>query len=251
MSADTPKKKTVRPEENGTHPKKSEKESPNTAPQTASKSNVVPPINNACAAKRKKKCWLQWWRFSVEVLTLVVISIYTGIAYHQWDEMRKAVNLTREQVHVGQRAYLVFNQPVLDNPRPTIGKLLSATIELTNSGQTPALGAKVFLDLHMRPSEDITYGELTPLASIGAGRTMRLHVSMESVLSAEDLTNVMADLPSLKGNALTIPLGSRLYLHGIVRYKDVFKGDGESEFCAAYIGSRNAFAGCRTHGDLK
>jgi len=187
----------------------------------------------------------------VEVLTLIVICIYTGIAYHQWDEMQKTVSLTREQVYIGQRAYLVFNQPVLDNPPPAIGKILSATIELTNSGQTPAVGAKYVLDLHMRPSEDIAYGELMPLASIGAGRTMRLHVSMESILSPEDLTNVMADLPSLKGNVLTIPVGSRLYLHGIVRYKDVFKGDGESEFCAAYIGSKNAFAGCRTHGDLK
>ena len=46
--------------------------------------------------------------------------------------------LTREQIHVGQRAYVMAHGAELKNPL-TIGKPLHAGIDLTNYGQTPAI----------------------------------------------------------------------------------------------------------------
>lgn len=90
------------PEENLTgltpdedHSNNSEKQPNNAAPPNTPERRIPPPIGNTNTAKNKHKDSLKWGEFVMEVLTLIVISTYTIIAYHQWEEMREATKASK------------------------------------------------------------------------------------------------------------------------------------------------------------
>jgi hypothetical protein len=138
MSADIPEKEAVRPEETGTHAEDSEKKSANTTPPVASKSDAVPAIHNTRTSKRKTKCWLEWGKFSVEVLTLLVVSIYTRIAYHQWNAMLQSNQINHAALVATQRAYISVTGLHIEkstfNPK-LVSYIVSPVV--VNSGNTP------------------------------------------------------------------------------------------------------------------
>lgn len=177
MLADTPEQKAVSPNAADTHAEKSEEKTANTGLPVSSESDVVPPVSNARAAKRKKKCCLEWGKFAVEVLTLIVISIYTCIAYHQWQEMIKAteaarvgaeaaenaanvaktgVEQTRNEMEEDRRAWIgVSSQPPINytgRMGPDQKILIEFTINVSNSGRTVANNIRYCFDLDIRPA---------------------------------------------------------------------------------------------------
>ena len=148
MSADIPEKETVRPEETGGHPEESKKESANAVPRVTSESNAIPPTHNAHASKRKKKCWLEWGKFTVEVLTLIVISVYTRIAYHQWQEMIKSTNAAKSAADTAQDTLVASNRPWLELRPHIVGPLtlneqgeirIILQVDAENIGHSPAV----------------------------------------------------------------------------------------------------------------
>lgn len=193
----------------------------------------------------------------------VVLAIITGITLYvfvkQLSEMRKAtVAATRsadtasESMRVGQRAYLVFHHVALNKP-PEVGQPLEATVELLNSGQTPAIDVSYFVQMQILDGypTDIRYGQLLPATPIGAGQKIIPTIWTLTKLTASQKKNIMAEPAFLTGNTLTLTNAPRLFVYGIARYNDVFGAKGESEFCAVYLASQNQFLGCPTHNTLK
>lgn len=212
-----------------------------TEPATISQ---IPPTPAQQNPTDRKKDDTPLWKKIIEIAAL---PIAIGLLLVNFFQLR----LTQEQVHKGQRAYLVWHHAVLDEPL-SIGKSPRATIELLNSGQTPAIDASYFLILEILPAYpvNVNYGTLTPMSPIGAGQTMKPGAWWLGKLEEQDLKDITAEPVTLNGNTLTFQ-NKRLFLFGIVRYKDIFGEDRESQFCAIYWQTRNVFMGCPTHNDLK
>jgi len=89
-----------------------------------------------------------------------------------------------------------------------------------------------------------------PISPIPAEQTINLFVWPLNKLTNSDLENITAEMmPSLNLNNLVIPVGPRLYLRVITKYKDVFGGEGRAEFCGIYYASTKRFIGCPDHID--
>jgi hypothetical protein len=183
-------------------------------------------------------------RFRVEVLVLGAALIVAAIYFCQLRVMQRQFDLTEQSIHSGQRAYLVFHHPELDET-PTADKEITATVELTNSGQTPA--TNVIASLNMFPSRTcppsgMPYGPAMSLAPIGASHTDRPFAitRLRPEEAAEVITEEIA-IPA--ANKLEIATGKlRLCFIGIAQYRDIFGNPGEATFCAAY--GRKKFIAC-------
>lgn len=159
--------------------------------------------------------------------------------------------LQREAVHTGQRAYLIFHHAILDKAL-AIGESPHVTIDLLNSGQTPAQNVRYNLALQIlsSPPVTITHGALIPSGDIGANQTFKLNA--ESLpLKGGEFDDVTADPFAFGNNSFTVINRPKLYLYGIVQYDDVFGGHDQSEFCAVYFAKENGFPGCSAHNTVK
>jgi hypothetical protein len=192
-------------------------------------------------------------------VAVIAASIYAAIAALQWNEMRKATvaatssaTTASDAMHRGQRAYLVFHHATLVKP-PKVKEELHATVDLENSGETPAVEASYYFAVQILPGDPqtITYGTLRPLAPIGAGQKLVLDGERLNSLTPEEMGEIMTSPFSVNGNALVLSNQPQLYLYGIVRYRDVFGGQGQTEFCSVYNGGQKVFMGCPTHTELK
>jgi hypothetical protein len=80
MLAETPKKNAGIPENESSQPERGTERPTITPPPVLSGSHDSSFLRNTYTSKRKNKCWLEWGKFGVEVLTLVSLIIYTRIA---------------------------------------------------------------------------------------------------------------------------------------------------------------------------
>ncbi len=197
--------------------------------------------------EKKRDGW-DWAKMVAEFFGLGVLIIYTIFTIRIWYANRDAVNITREQVHIGQRAYLYLHNAVLVST-PKTGEGLLATLDLTNNGQTPARDVYYSSDFSISQGLPQAMSSYLPLSPVPPGQKLVVVMGLMNRLTDSDLENITAKLPSLNGNILTIPVGPRLYLRVITKYKDVFGGDGEDEFCGIYDVSTNKFLSCADHID--
>jgi hypothetical protein len=101
--------------------------SPSPVAHTEPKS--VPSVENPYIAKNKKKAFWKWAGFSVQLVTLIVVSIYTGIAYCQWKEMIKATNeavrtnkQSAEAFRIDERAWVGIEKIEIMRTYPASGR---------------------------------------------------------------------------------------------------------------------------------
>jgi hypothetical protein len=209
-------------------------------------------------------CWLNAITASTAVIGLsglLFIWAQLNVIRGQLTEMHvattaatRSADIASDAMRVGQRAYLVFHHATLDGP-PTANKKLVAAIQMRNSGQTPAVDVSYSIGLQVLDSypTDIKYGKLIPASPIGSGQELVLKAWLLPNLTAKDMGEITAQSFAFGNNKLTITTHPQLYLYGIVHYKDVFGGDGTSEFCDVYVylGDSEVLAGCPTHNDLQ
>jgi hypothetical protein len=215
LMSDTPDQNTASPEGADTLPDKGKEKPPDT-------------VSNAHTRKRKKKCWLKWGKFAVEVLTLIVVFVYTTIAYHQWDDMRKATKLD-------QRAWL----GVEDIPGAArIGEFFAAVVHIKNTGKTPAINTRWGATLDPRNTEpDVAMDCISAM-----NKTHRGVVAPGGMLSipakAEPWGRLNKDSLQTLGNKL-------IYIHGCVLYDDIFAEHSHwLTFCAHWRNDITAFENC-------
>jgi len=193
------------------------------------------------------KRFLREWSYAdwIQLGILVVGVAYCIITYGLWD-------LSRQAIHSGQRAYLVFHAPTLNEPL-AVGGTPQVSLDLVNSGQTPAQNVRYSLALQVLPSYplNITWGPLNMAGGMGASQTIKLKAELAPLKQA-DFDDITAD-PFIVGATgfPTVVNRPKLYIYGVVQYDDVFSGHGQSEFCAVYWSSKNAFPGCPVHNDIK
>jgi len=141
--------------------------------------------------------------------------------------------LTREQVHLGQRAYLVFQHPQLKQELG-VGQFPEIHVELTNSGQTPALdityGLEVFIgDTPHVPAAPIQIGYL------GAGQKSDLVSKKLTPLTQEQFDMISKIEAESDGKVITMHKVKHLFVVGHVVYRDVFGKKGDTTLCAALV----------------
>jgi uncharacterized repeat protein (TIGR01451 family) len=191
----------------------------------------------------------------IQVAAVVVAAIYAGLTLLLLLTTKDAVKLTREQVHIGQRAYVIVEHPTFTEPL-AIGQPIKVTVELKNTGQTPAIQLRtvVVVDVLLDEPKDISYPTPETVSTIGAGQIKKVHAGRLNRLNEDEFKDVTSkDEFSVDGanTVLTITQHRHVYVYGRVVYKDIFNGDGETEFCGVYIAFENDFVGCKSHHAMK
>jgi hypothetical protein len=146
MSAETPKKETIGSEQSGAHSGNDTKETFTKSPSNPPKPEAKSSYANPYASKRKKESFLRWGKFAVELLTLIVVAVYTRIAYHQWEQMRRATGDSEESFRLDERAWIEIEpiKPILlVRDAADTGDLFTCNIYLRNLGKTVASNISV------------------------------------------------------------------------------------------------------------
>jgi hypothetical protein len=162
------------------------------------------------------------------------------------------LSLTREQIHAGERGYLVYHGATLKTPLKE-GQMTEVEIRLTNSGQTPAKEVFNTLDVGVFdacPPAPVVYQSIRG-GYIGAGKEIVLDAYSLKGLQADEVSSITSEDVLLRGNILTLKAHPMLCFWGGVRYKDVFGGTGETNFCSVYNGHAKRFVACITGNELK
>jgi len=131
----TPNKNPVDPENKRNQSQNKEQPPP---PILRTELQIPHSIIDTYNTNQYKKNRLERWKFGIEVLTLVVITGYTCIAYHQWKEMHTSTVAVKEQFRIAKRAWINITECKFREP---LSAKISNHIDLTvkNSGETPAL----------------------------------------------------------------------------------------------------------------
>ncbi|MGD0663770.1 MAG: hypothetical protein ABSD38_37520 [Syntrophorhabdales bacterium] len=85
---DTPKKNPVSSKPKNSKP---EDESQTTTQVLRAELQIPPSVTEACQTDNRKKNRFEWGKIIIQIVTLGVISVYTYIAYHQWDITKQAL----------------------------------------------------------------------------------------------------------------------------------------------------------------
>lgn len=240
MSADAPEKKTVRPKETGTHAEESEKKSTNATQQVASESNVVPPIHNAHTSKRKKKCWLEWGKFAVEVLTLIVVTVYTGIAYHQWESMRDATTASTTAFRLDQRAWVGVTAATITITNFRVGQQVRAQIWVRNTGKTFALHLTIYQKLISLKTPITKFPEDQ---SNDAGITLLPGADYAAQVGGGPIPLPVEELQAIKNGREFV------YMYGSIGYRDIFGLPHRTQFSMIYNPNTDNFDAYEGHNE--
>ncbi len=188
------------------------------------------------------------WRFWLEVGGFGLIVVTAVLAGWNLRTLSKQTDVVTEQVHSGQRAYLIVKNLRIESTGPlAVGSRLRLQWDTTNKGQTPAQNLRTYYAFYIGPRGP----DVTPPPDSE-------HIYSESHALGPDETEESPDAPSAwlegkSGRVLTAEDMNRLnngeFLNArlIVAYGTVFSGvSGRTTVCAYYEGSR--FSLCGLHG---
>ncbi len=158
LMTDIPHEKTISPE---SEERGSKDEGQNAAPILRAELQIPHSITDTYNAEQRKKNRFEWWKLVVETITLIVIFIYTCIAYHQWTEMRKATDAANISANAAKKSGDVAEETLIALQRPwlsvhmeivsdfKISKVANQQDTITirfivkNVGNSPALGIDI------------------------------------------------------------------------------------------------------------
>lgn len=202
----------------------------------------------------------RWWNWSlvIEAGVLIAAVVYAYFTYGLLTSTRKALNesqaqttILTEQVHAGQRAYLMVKNLRIESAGPlTVGSRMRLQWETTNVGQTPAQNLRTYYAFYVGPYEREPKPPQGTEHIYSEGRALGPSEMEES----PDAPGVW--LEGKPGRTLDAAELARLqsgseYLNVrlIVAYDTVFPGvSGRTTLCAYYEGSRFSLCGLRgTH----
>ena len=266
VMVDTPKQNATDSEATNNHPNESEKESADTSMRSPAKSNAIPPTKQFTTTKRRRKYWFEWGKFIVEVLTLLIISSYTVIAYHQWDEMRIATKATQEAADAAKAGADAAIQSLADS-RSDFKNDQRPFIWLRNSLETPRFWinpvtkntGQILWDWHV-----VNYGK-TPVANMQFRQYMKEGSKPFVASYGERGGNFGSPIPPnadiLSDTVVSAPLTPAEYsdliktdygiqIKVIIDYTDLYGGKYETGFCLSRL-QNSVVSFCREGNYIK
>ncbi|MGO9642783.1 MAG: hypothetical protein ACLP1Y_15925 [Candidatus Acidiferrales bacterium] len=129
-------------------PKEHHEETTPPAPPPTPPASVPSPPNQEGGSSQEKRDRLERWKFGVEVATVIIIAIYTGIAAWQLREMRKATVAATKSADTAKDTLVRSQRPWLGNDgdetlaisEVSDGMLAGKfTFSVKNYGSSPAL----------------------------------------------------------------------------------------------------------------
>jgi hypothetical protein len=189
-------------------------------------------------------------RLYLEVVGFMVVAAGSILTYQSLAVSRQSVVLTREQVHVGQRAYLTVAD-IPPRPMPAPGEPFVVPTVVRNVGQTPARNIRVSSGILLMNREPFTLDELKSSGTrttgdLGAGQSVDLQVSYEDrkPLSVGDYKHLSLGVSGQP--AIGAP---KFYIVIVIDYFDMFGGSGRTVQCGSL--ERGKFVICPFLTELK
>lgn len=165
-------------------------------------------------------------------MTLVIVAAYTALTYWQWQAMLQQNRNSQHALEVTERAWVNVKPEFSSDTSPTV----TGTLEITNSGKTPALHIEVNALIEVVPNGQ------EPHFGGEAGVLQHLKVTT-GALSPNSPADSPADLPiTRRKDGQEYPLTDAeitdlkegrtwIAIHGRTTYKDVFKVPHWTQFC--------------------
>ncbi|HKV92989.1 MAG TPA: hypothetical protein VJW20_10610 [Candidatus Angelobacter sp.] len=154
----------------------------------------------------------------------------------------KSFNATVEQFRLDQRAWLGPNIIALVNPPIEANKEIQIGVNYTNSGKTPALDVGGFTGrTFVVSSARLDFSKFHPKEKM-LKNTMFPGSSGHFLATINGLPKPVFD-DLIAGN-------SRIYVYGMISYRDIFKREHWTHFCSWYSPEAKGFMSCDTFNEV-
>lgn len=187
----------------------------------------------------------------VSLLTLIAVSIYTGITALLWCNSNEQIAISRDNEHRQLRAYLYVRRfPIAVSPTTA-----SAIIEIDHAGATPAYNVRLDADILV---DQYLVGKLRLSDVTSPNVSHVVHAQYSILYSTEHIPQTIS-MPSYATEAMKLALAPnsnyRFYVYGVVRYLDIFgldklQSERRYEFCFIYepkMGDIGTERGCEDY----
>ncbi len=189
-------------------------------------------------AQRAAQLFWERWRWVPEVLGLVAVLVGLGITFATLRTTKESVALTREQIHVGQRAYMVVER--VEDTVGVEGKPLIIQTVIKNAGQTPATGLRIQSGVVIREHEPFTLsdvgfkekGFVGGTDDLGAGQDRTIPVPFNQGVLLDRSTFGLLALSTLAQVPESMRPKAKIYLVMVIDYSDVFGGHDRTVACS-------------------
>jgi len=212
------------------------------------RTNLPIPIQNKAKKTIPEWAWVTF-KGTLEIVGIMAVVIYTGVAYEQLQASidatnfsarqtelsRKGLNETVKNFRLDERPYVTVSSVVFDSAlEPERG--IGLSIIADNSGHTPALKVRfsgaAYLDGNMVEGQSM---RLKAESVILSGHSTTAHYIVQ--FSEPDLAHVKS--------------GTSFKIQGTIQYSDIFNESHPSTYCATYDGNRKQFTLCNSGNEVK
>jgi hypothetical protein len=231
----------------------------------------TPPAGNK-PKTTKKHCYTRDpGMFWVGVATLIVVGFYAWQARHQAIETGKAANAAKESADVAKAAVKVAEETLKNNIEiarqdqrawvglvsiepPTLkdesnrhvyvknGLPAEFGVTVTNSGRSPALKFKAFINCYLQPTDKGLSPEynVPPVRSVAV---IQPQMPVKLILNPTPTIFDTTIINAIKDRTLS------LYVFGQMTYEDIFKEGHHTTFCMVLTSSLETFIPCKTYNE--
>ncbi len=287
MLADTPQDKPITPERAESEAGNQKADTTPTGVTVHAELNIPTSAIESYNTNQKKSYRLERWILIVEVLTLVAVSFYACVAYHQLKEMQTAAEAakegadaakdaartagdtltsSKESFQAEQRPYLIADTPQFLVGPPAPGET-SANVAFRNVGKTPAMKIRMQIALlRFHPTKKTPAGIEKVFAFMRSSfqsLTHKLDLSTTGKYADEARIDVAPNDSRFSTAELEKPLLASeipelrggdltLFYIGVIRYTDALNGSYETQFCYYYFGTYpTIWHICDSHNTIK
>jgi hypothetical protein len=185
-----------------------------------SNADAQPVSNVSTCTEKRKQCTLEWWKTLLEIvffISAIPVAVFAGCQLH--DTHKQLIEM-HNQVLLDERAWVT----AYSVRSTTNGANVFFTIEVKNSGKTPAINVTTWLDaVTSTNSEGLVYVEQTDPTN-----TIKYHL-----LGPENTYSLGTESGATDRN-IALAINSHkthLYVYGKIDYEDIFRINHWTRFC--------------------